>query len=92
MQNVSTQRSRPLRIRTAVFLTILGLAAAAVAIELPALIGGSAPATSHSVTQTSVQAAGASLATHNRSEEGLSSPAPAAVDQSSEARPVRGPF
>ena len=92
MQNVSTQLSRPLRIRTAVFLTILGLAAAAVAIELPTLVSGSAPATSSPATRTSVQAAGASLATHNRSEEGLGKPAPATVDQSGEARPVRGPF
>ena len=94
MQNVSTQLSRPLRIRTAVFLTILGLAAAAVAIELPTLVNGSAPATTSPATRTSVQAAGAGLATHNRSEEGLgnAAPAPARVDQSGAARPVRGPF
>ena len=92
MQNVSTQLSRPLRIRTAVFLTILGLAAAAVAIELPALVGGSAPATTRSATQTSVQSAGSSLATHNRSEQGLGNPVPAPVVRSGDARPVRGPF
>jgi len=70
MQNVSTQLSRPLRIRTAVFLTILGLAAAAVAIELPTLVNGSAPATTSPATRTSVQAARAGPGTHKHSQGG----------------------
>jgi hypothetical protein len=99
MQNVSTQVARPLRTRTAVILTLLGLAAAAVAIEAPVLLAGSAPAshrpaTSTSVTSvTSVQSAGSSLATQNRSEEGLGNPIPAAADQSGDPKSVRrGPF
>jgi hypothetical protein len=93
MQNVSTQVGRPLRIRTAVILTLLGLAAAAMAIEAPVLLAGSAPAAHRSTTSTSVQSAGSSLAAQNRSEEGLGNPISAAADQSGNSRPVRrGPF
>jgi hypothetical protein len=96
MQNVSTQVGRPLRIRTAVILTLLGLAAAAVAIEAPVLLAGSAPAAHRSTTSTSVtsvQSAGSSLAAQNRSEEGLGNPISASADQSGDSRPVRrGPF
>lgn len=96
MQNVSTQVGRPLRIRTAVILTLIGLAAAAAVIEAPVLLAGSAPATHRATTSTSVtsvQSAGSSLAAQNRSEEGLGSPIPAAADQSGDSRPVRrGPF
>jgi hypothetical protein len=96
MQNVSTQVARPLRTRTAVILTLLGLAAAAVAIEAPALLAGSAPASHRATTSTSVtsvQSAGSSLAAQNRAEEGLGNPIPAAADQSGDSQPVRrGPF
>ena len=93
MQNVSTQVGRPLRLRTAVILALLGLAVAAVAIEAPVLLGASAPTTSGSRTSTAVQSAGSSLAAQNRSEEGLGNPVSAAADQSGDSRPNRrGPF
>jgi hypothetical protein len=93
MQNVSTAIGRPVRVRVAVILAFLALAAAAVAaVEAPSLIKGSAPAKAASTTLTSVQAAGPGLALHNRSEEGLGSTTPALGSQSGDRQPVRGPF
>ena len=93
MQNVSTAIGRPIRVRVAVVLAFLALAAAAVAaVEVPSLINGSAPAKPASTTRVSVQSVGPQLAAQNRSEEGLGSTTPASGAQTSESRPVRGPF
>jgi hypothetical protein len=93
MQNVNTATSRPVRVRAAVILAFLALAAAAVAaVEAPSLINGSAPAKPASTTRASVQAIGPVVVAHNRSEEGLGSTTPALGGQPGDSRPVRGPF
>jgi hypothetical protein len=88
MQNVSTAIGRPLRVRTAVFVALLVLAAAAM---VAVLINGFAPAKHAPVTQTVARSVGSGSVPHDRGAEGVGYTIPASSgDQSSEPRQLRG--